>query len=156
MGGCGASTDRPSVGRVSLRLAAAAVGLLGMFGVGCSDPVSDKSLRRMTSSELRQLIAEQSSSREPSLRLMDVRTPDEFAEGRIPGAVNVSLQQFPSNSTVDPRLARFATIVVYGENRASAGPPAVAKRLKAIGYEGVRLYDGGFLEWVRDGGKVER
>jgi phage shock protein E len=66
-------------------------------------------------------------------RLVDVRTPAEFAAGHIPGAVNIPLQE------LEQRLGEFepkhAPIVVYcrSGNRSSSA----ARTLKAAGYAAV-------------------
>jgi phage shock protein E len=81
--------------------------------------------------------------------LLDVRTPQEFASGHIPGAVNISLQ------TLEARLSELPTdrpIVIYcrsGNRSATAG-----NLLLQLGF--TQLYDlGGIIAWQAQGLPVQ-
>ncbi|GMQ75225.1 MAG: hypothetical protein BMS9Abin01_0471 [Gammaproteobacteria bacterium] len=85
--------------------------------------------------------------------LIDVRTPGEFRSGRIPGAINIPLQEF------EQRLAELSTyrdreVVVYCETgvRASYG----ARRLESLGFEELRFVDGDLVAWRKAGLPMER
>jgi rhodanese-related sulfurtransferase len=87
-------------------------------------------------------------SQQPHL-LLDVRTPQEFASGHIPGAINISLQ------TLESRLSELPTdqpIVVYcrsGNRSATAG-----QMLLRRGF--TQLYDlGGIITWQAQGLPVQ-
>ncbi|WP_314605227.1 MULTISPECIES: rhodanese-like domain-containing protein [Pseudoramibacter] len=70
--------------------------------------------------------------------LLDVRTPEEYRRGRIPGAVNLPLQQIAS---VEKKVADKETpLFVYCLSGARSGR-AVA-RLRAMGYTQVRNIGG--------------
>lgn len=70
--------------------------------------------------------------------LLDVRTPGEYREGRIPGAVNLPLQQIAS---VEKKVADKETpLFVYCLSGARSGQAAA--RLKAMGYTQVRNIGG--------------
>ncbi len=81
--------------------------------------------------------------------LLDVRTPQEFASGHIPGAVNISLQ------TLESRLNELPTdqpIVVYcrSGNRSATAANLLLRRGFAP------LYDlGGILTWQAQGLPVQ-
>lgn len=87
--------------------------------------------------------------------LVDPRHPRDFEAGRIPGARNLRLSEVPPESRVDRSLDRYGTIVVYGNDPASASARAMTKRLLAIGYSSVRWFPGGLEEWKAFGGEVE-
>lgn len=81
--------------------------------------------------------------------LVDVRTPEEFAGGHIPGAVNIPLQE------LETRLAEIPTdspVVLYcrsGNRSAQA-----AAILREAGYR--RIYDlGGINAWQAQGLPVQ-
>jgi len=78
----------------------------------------------------------------PGLIVLDVRTPEEFASGHIPGAVNMPLERafydFPSKSAVAP-------ILVYGRP-ASADARKAADILRTRGYRNVILF-GSISQW---------
>ena len=82
-----------------------------------------------------------------SVVVIDVREPDEWARGVIPGAHPVSrgvLEQ-----AVDGRLPREATVVLYcaaGARSALAG-----RSLQEMGYAAVENLEGGFDAWARAG-----
>lgn len=81
--------------------------------------------------------------------LLDVRTPQEFASGHIPGAVNISLQ------TLESRLSELPTdrpIVVYcrSGNRSATAASILLRR----GF--TQLYDlGGIITWQAQGLPVQ-
>ncbi len=77
----------------------------------------------VTSSEAHRLV-------EAGARLLDVRTPQEFATGHIPGAVNMPVQD------LDRRMGELTgkgrPIVVYC--RSGARSSSAARMLKSAGY----------------------
>jgi sulfur-carrier protein adenylyltransferase/sulfurtransferase len=79
---------------------------------------------------------------------VDVREPDEWEEGHIPGAIHVSRGRLESRiEGLVPDKTR--PVVVYcsvGSRSAFA-----AKVLGEIGYEDVASLDGGFADWKRNG-----
>jgi phage shock protein E len=78
--------------------------------------------------------------------VIDVRTPDEFATGHVPNAVNIPVQELPSRFGEVDKLVhgeKGAPIVVYCK---SGGRAAKAKTaLDAAGYEKV-VNGGGFKD----------
>lgn len=84
-----------------------------------------------------------------TVRLIDVRTPEEFAEGSIPGAVNVPLDSFDPAAIVDEPGKE--TVLLCRSGRRSG---VAAEQLAAERGEAVRHLDGGILAWVADGQAV--
>jgi hydroxyacylglutathione hydrolase len=81
--------------------------------------------------------------------LIDVRTPEEYASGHIPGAINISIQTLPDHLSEIPQ---DETIVVYcrSGNRSAAATDILVD----AGYAPV--YDlGGIQDWVSAGYPVE-
>lgn len=104
--------------------------------------------------------------------LVDVRVPEAYLaaagsdalnddhdrHGHLPGAVdvhwvgNVAGRQMTDPGRlvrlyeVEAELDRGGTVVVYGDD--NVDPTSTWLTLKAIGFEDVRLYDGGFGEWA--------
>jgi len=76
---------------------------------------------------------------EAGARLIDVRTPEEFEGGHIPGAVNIPLSVIRSDAaSVGPTDAEYVLCCASGARSASA-----ARILKAAGRENV--YDLGSI-----------
>jgi rhodanese-related sulfurtransferase len=125
--------------------------LLASLIGGCQG-VSDKSIQVIGGLELRRML--EGKGREQVV-LVDPRHPEDFAKCHLPGAWNIRLNDLPPNSKPVGRLARYEAIVVYGENPGSIPAKAMAKRLLAIGYSGVKFFPGGIEEWVDLGGRVE-
>jgi len=83
--------------------------------------------------------------------VLDVRTPDEYAEAHLPRAINIPVQELPARiGEVDKLVSgdRARPIVVYC---AAGGRAARAKaQLDAAGY--ARVVNGGGLDDLREGG----
>lgn len=80
----------------------------------------------VTSQQARQLV-------EAGARLVDVRTPAEFAAGHIPGAVNIPLQQLDSRlSELEPKEQ---AVVLYCRSGNRSG--TAARLLKSAGFAAV-------------------
>ena len=78
------------------------------------------------------------------MTLVDVRTVDEFAEGFIPGAINIPYNELTANLDLLPDLN--ANIVVYcGSGHRSA---FVMMALNLLGYTNVRSMLSGFAAWT--------
>ena len=82
--------------------------------------------------------------------LVDVRTPEEFRGGYIPGAININLQELQQRLT---RIPKDKPVIVYcrsGNRSASA-----ANLLKQAGY--TEIYDlGGIIDWARQSLPITR
>jgi rhodanese-related sulfurtransferase len=82
---------------------------------------------------------------------LDVREPNEWNLGRIPGAVFIPRGTL--ETSVEQRIPRDATVVVYcaSGNRSALA----ADTMREMGYEHVSSLRGGFRAWVDAGGEVE-
>ena len=85
------------------------------------------------------------------IQLIDVRTPEEFAEGHLEGAVNIPLDAFDPAALPD---ADGAQRVLYCRSDRRSG--IAADRLaEATGRDAVHL-EGGILAWEAAGLSVQR
>lgn len=78
------------------------------------------------------------------LCLLDVRTPQEFVQGYIPGAINIDAEESIFVEAVKARIPKEKKLAVYcrsGRRSADA-----AQKLVAAGYDVTDL-DGGILAW---------
>jgi rhodanese-related sulfurtransferase len=82
--------------------------------------------------------------------LVDVRTAEEFREGYIPGAINISLQELDQKLN---RIPKDKPVIVYcrSGNRSSFA----VNVLNQAGY--TEVYDlGGIIDWARQGLPINR
>ena len=84
----------------------------------------------------------------PGAVLLDVRTPEEFRAGRIPGAVNVSLQTIEQV----PAVVRDRDTPLFVYCRSGIRSRQAVSALQHMGYTHVKNL-GGITAWT---GKVER
>jgi ArsR family transcriptional regulator len=115
----------------------------------CAGSVSDKSVRRIDAPAA-------ARAAEGRAVFVDVRPPEEFAAGHIPGALNIRLTDIPED-VPHPDLRGKGRIIVYGQNPGTAVATAFAKRLiSSRQYGTVELFEGGFDAWRAAGGSVAR
>ncbi|HEX6654169.1 MAG TPA: rhodanese-like domain-containing protein [Thermoleophilaceae bacterium] len=86
--------------------------------------------------------------------VVDVREPNEFDQGHLPGAINVprgllELRADASSPVADPGLtaSREARIVVYCLKAPGARSVLAAETLGRMGYSNVVAMQGGLEEW---------
>ena len=87
-------------------------------------------------------------AREPDFVLIDVRSPDLFARGHVPGAVNI-----PHAKIIESRLNQYGTetvFVVYCAGPHCNGAHRGAIRLARLGRP-VKLMIGGITGWLDEG-----
>ena len=82
---------------------------------------------------------------------LDVREPNEWNLGRIPGAVHIPRGTLETK--IEQAIPREKEIVIYcaGGNRSALA----ADTLRQMGYDNVSSMSGGWREWVQSGGDVE-
>jgi len=81
------------------------------------------------------------------VQLVDVRTPQEYAEGHIDGALNINVQSDDFKELAQRKLSKDSTVLVYclsGRRSLHA-----AEILTGLGYKVVNL-KGGIIEWKED------
>jgi len=123
----------------------------GVFA-GCNDRVSDKDIEMASLGETRALLQDKPGT----AKAIDSRPAAEFAAGHIPGAINLELSQVPeSKDSIDPALAAYKYLIVYGADPGSGTARAMAKRLMRSGHKDVKLFSGGYAEWTGSGLRTE-
>ena len=84
--------------------------------------------------------------------VIDVREPDEFAKGKIPGAYTIPRGVLEMQ--LDGRLPHEATVVLYCGGGARSA--LACKSLADMGYGSVENLEGGWGAWTRLGLPVEQ
>ena len=97
----------------------------------------------------REAIAERKAGR--GAVFLDVREPNEWNLGHVPGAVHIPRGTL--ETTVEQRIPRDKRVVIYcaGGNRSALA----ADTLQQMGYTDVASVAEGFRGWVGSGGEVE-
>jgi rhodanese-related sulfurtransferase len=128
----------------TLRLLLLTLSVAALLGCPSQRTTSDKDVNLINRPQLQTMLA--SEKQKQGLVIIDVRKPVPYAEGHIPGALNIAVVELKKD---DRRLAEAKTIVVYG-----SGLPddllswAAAKKLVALGYVNVHDFRGGMEEWL--------
>ena len=103
-------------------------------------------IKEVTPAESMKLMEE-----DPSVVFLDVREPNEWNLGRIPGALFIARGNIESR--VEATIPRDKKIIIYcarGNRSALA-----ADTMQQMGYEDVASMSQGFGGWVDAGGEVE-
>ena len=88
--------------------------------------------------------------------ILDVREQDEFAAGHIPGSIRVPLSQF--GHTAPGVLQSLAGKKILIMCRSGSRAKLAQKQISQLGFGGqlsVEVYEGGILEWARQGKPIE-
>ena len=114
-------------------------------------------------SRVREVSVEEAAKRlagSPKPLILDVREPGEFAQGHIPGALNVPRGLLEPKADTEyagrePRLQdRKQPVVVHCASGARSA--LAADVLRQMGFEDVVSMAGGFAAWEKEGHPVER
>jgi len=124
---------------------AVAVLALSVAGCGAADTAVVESV---TAADAAALLAD-----DPAAVLLDIRTPAEFGEGRLEGAVNVD---FYAADFADQlaQLDRDTTYVIYC--RSGNRTTAALEVFRDLGFTSVHAVDGGIVAWESTGHPVVR
>lgn len=94
-----------------------------------------------------ELLARQ-HAKDASLAVLDVRTPEEFAEGHVPGAVNVPHDQVESR-LAELQSLRDKDVVLYCRSGRRAG--MAAETLQKAGFTRLQHLEGDMQGWTAAG-----
>lgn len=75
--------------------------------------------------------------------VIDVRSPEEYNEGHIPGAINIPLAELPDGLAETDKEAHVVTVCGKGGGRSATA----AETLKSNGYRNAQYLCGGTLGW---------
>lgn len=106
-----------------------------------------------TASPLRPTDLDRIRREHPDLRVVDVRTPGEFAGRHIPGSYNVPLPQL-SEHRAELSSGAAGPVVLVCESGRRAGQ--AERQLVEAGLDRVHVLDGGVAAWEAAGGELVR
>jgi rhodanese-related sulfurtransferase len=108
---------------------------------GCSSSVS-AGIQSVDAAEAQALVSEAGTV------VLDIRTPDEFADGRVDGAINIDFYAADFADRI-AALDRNATYVVYCRSDSRSGQ--AMDLFRDLGFAAVNEVDGGILSWIQAG-----
>jgi rhodanese-related sulfurtransferase len=85
--------------------------------------------------------------------ILDVRTPEEFADGHLKGAMLTDFQNQDFKNEID-KLDKSKTYLIYC--KAGVRQEKAAEHMKSIGFENIYLLEGGFTAWQQEGKPIEK
>ena len=109
------------------------------LGRGIADQVAKAGLVPVDLKTVQELV------RNKSALIIDARTPEEFAVGRLPGAI-------PSSRT----LAKDKPLVLYCGNEFCEQSLRLGEQLQKLGYRDIAVFVDGYEAWWNAGGPVDQ
>ncbi|MBL45229.1 MAG: hypothetical protein CMN71_11065 [Sphingomonadaceae bacterium] len=131
-------------------LAATMLGACSAQARPADDDVAEAPARAVVETIAPGTLATRIAAGEP-IQLIDVRTPEEFAQGHLAGAINIPLGEFDPEALPDPRGSER---ILYCRSDRRSG--IAAERLAAVSGTAALHLDGGILAWEASDFPVER
>jgi rhodanese-related sulfurtransferase len=128
---------------VAFYVLAVIVALLGVAAVLVAIPAGAQPVKRDRAEIAATTLLEQIEMK-AAPTIIDVRTPDEFSQGHVPGALNIPFQSIGSRLAVIPGSKRDAVVVYCGH-----GPRAwmAGSTLRRHGFTNIKYLAGHFSRW---------
>jgi rhodanese-related sulfurtransferase len=87
---------------------------------------------------------------------LDARYPEDFKAGRIKGAINLPYEESEEYAPqVLPQLPKEEEIIAYCDGTECESSLLLARELREMGYKDVKVFFGGWQEWLKAGLPVE-
>lgn len=83
-----------------------------------------------------------------SVVFVDARHYFDFRRGHIPSAVNIALSEYDSSANAIAALPKDRAIIVYCDGSECNSSIKLAAKLYEHGFDGVRIFFGGWQEWT--------
>ena len=107
-----------------------------------------RDLLQQVKAEIEEISTADAAARADGPLFLDVREPDEWEEGHVPGAVHVPRGNLESRvESLAPDRSRAIVVYCAGGSRSAFA----AKTLGELGYEDVQSMAGGYTDWKRNG-----
>ena len=121
----------------------------------CTKSTSDKNIIYVTPFKAVELMNDPGSmlKRAPVSVWVDPRSPEKYAEGHIPGAINLPFPRMTAEAGLV--LGRYDQFVVYDTSYDDTIAKAASKRLIELDFSDVYTLEGGLKAWTRDGNMLE-
>jgi len=100
-----------------------------------------------------EILLERTAKHDATLVILDVRTPEEFAQGHVPGAINIPHDKL-ADRIQEVMSAKNKDVVVYCRSGGRAG--RAVDTLKAHGFEKLLHLEGDMLKWTEANRPIEK
>ncbi len=132
------------IGKRALSILAGLVILISVQGCNKDIRVDDGDLVFVARPEFQEALDDVDAEKEDHMVVVDPRRVERYQAGHISTAINIPLPKAVAN---DVRIRRAKVIYVYGEYGHDPLAMAMCKKLLALDYTNVRMYEGGLEEW---------
>jgi rhodanese-related sulfurtransferase len=128
----------------------AAVLVAGAVVASCGGTSTiDSAIELVPAAEAAQVLEDRS----PEVVLLDIRTPEEYADGHVPGSVNIDFYAADFADQLDA-LGKDVPYVVYCRSGNRSG--SAMGIMEGLGFSEVWDVDGGIVAWSQAGLPLER
>ena len=96
-----------------------------------------------------------SSFDEHAALFLDARSPEDYAEGHVPGALSLPAYEFDGRfPDIADRVEEAQSIIVYCDGVECSDSIHVAERLVEYGFSHVAVFESGWRAWAESGAPV--
>lgn len=88
-------------------------------------------------------------------QVVDVRFPDDYAQGHVPGAINLPMPKWGNRRYLEEHLDKDATLYLYCYSPTCHLAAEAAVKLVESGYKVIEV-EGGWSDWEQHGYKIEK
>ena len=117
------------------------------------EKAANKTVKNVDAAAAKKIIDEAAAKKDTGVKVLDIRTPDEFKDGHLAGAVNVDFLSKDFAEKV-AALDKDTTWVLHcasgGRSKKSLGT------FQKLGFKSIVHLDGGFNAWHKAGLPVEK
>jgi rhodanese-related sulfurtransferase len=112
-----------------------------------------KAVRNVDAAGAKKIIDDAAAKKDTSVRILDIRTPDEFKESHIAGAVNVDFlsKDFAGKAAALDKETTWVLHCASGRRSMKS-----LETLQKLGFKSIVHLDGGFNAWQKAGLPVEK
>ena len=89
--------------------------------------------------------------------ILDVRRREIYNQGHLPGALSFPLVDFDENiGMLLDSVSKTSPILVYCSSVECSDSHTAAEQLKSLKYENIKVFSGGFRQWLELGHETEK
>ena len=119
--------------------------LTSVFSISCKEESSEGTIKIVTAEEMKEL------SQLDNVQLLDVRTPEEYAEGYIEGFQNIDFLSETFQDDIE-KLDKTKPVIVYCRSGGRSGRCSTLMLEK--GFKKIYDLEGGITKWESEGNTV--